>query len=332
MLTRYPVQAQKRVGGPAGIGSGSGSSSGIQGSHIVVESAGQLERGDVVGRMDEDGRGPPLAQPAGHRVEPGLPSRDGTCRVVQADVPDDGIGSQGPGPTGQARLLRLRLPLGVARRRAAEQDGGVEGHPFGADVTESPLELLFRPGVLEERAVPYLDAVPVLARETAQETGQSTQVGGAEGRWQLNPEGVGTPPEGFDRGQEGAERVGGVGEAALVGDRFRHLEDEPEVGTGLPGPRSHRVEGGGRVEGRIALYGVAPGRVGAEAVTRRQRRRQVTALPGCVRPHRASDVEFHDPEGSGAQERSDASQITVDLVVFPAVYGARLSYGLASAP
>ena len=147
---------------------------GHQGSHIVVESAGQLERGDIVGRMDEDGRGPPLAQPAGHRVEPGLPSRDGTCRVVQADVPDDGIGSQGPGPTGQAWLLRLRLPLGVARRRAAEQDGGVEGHPFGADVTESPLELLFRPGVLEERAVPYLDAVPVLARETAQETGQST--------------------------------------------------------------------------------------------------------------------------------------------------------------
>jgi hypothetical protein len=78
---------------------------------------------------------------------------------------------------------------------------------------------------------------------------------------------VGTPPEGFDRGQEGAERVIDVGEAALMGDRFRQFEDEPEVRGGLPGPRFHRVEGRGRVEGRIALYGVAPGRVGAEAVT-----------------------------------------------------------------
>ena len=97
----------------------------------------------------------------------------------------------------------------VRRRssRAAEQDGGVEGHPFGADVTESPLELLFRPGVLKERAVPHLDAVPVLARETAQETGQRAEFGGAEGRRQLNPEGMSTPSEGFDRGQEGAERA-----------------------------------------------------------------------------------------------------------------------------
>ena len=63
---------------------------------LGVESAGQLERVDVVGRVDEDGRGTPLTQPAGHRVEPGLPSRDRTCRVVPAEVADDGMRGQGP--------------------------------------------------------------------------------------------------------------------------------------------------------------------------------------------------------------------------------------------
>src|ERR1700689_393753 len=163
---------------------------GHPGSHLVVEPARQFQRADVVGSMDEDGRGTALGQPAGNCVEPGLPSRDRACRVVPADVADDGIGSEGPRPAGQAWFLPPRLPLGVAHRRAAEQDGGVEGHPFGADVTESPLELLLRPRVLEERAVPYLDAVAVPVRETAQETGESADVGGAEGRWQLDPEGV----------------------------------------------------------------------------------------------------------------------------------------------
>jgi hypothetical protein len=69
---------------------------GHPGSHIVVESTCQLERAEVVGRMDEDGRGTPLTQPAGHCVEPVLPSRDCTCCVVPADVADDGIGSEGP--------------------------------------------------------------------------------------------------------------------------------------------------------------------------------------------------------------------------------------------
>jgi hypothetical protein len=67
--------------------------------------------------------------------------------------------------------------------------------------------------------VPYLDAVPVLVRETAHETGESAEVGGAEGRGQLNPEGVGTPAKRFDRGQEGAERAVDVGEATLMGDQ-----------------------------------------------------------------------------------------------------------------
>ena len=116
--------------------------------------------------------------------------------------------------------------------------------------------------------MPYFDAVPVLVRKAAHETGESAEVGGAEGRWQLNPEGVGTPAKGFDRGQEGAERAVGVGQAALVGDQFRQFEDEPEVRGGLPGPRFHRLESGCRIEGRIALYRVAPGRVGAEAFTR----------------------------------------------------------------
>src|SRR6266516_7434297 len=69
---------------------------GHPGSDILVEPAGQLKRGNVVGRMDEDGRGTTLTQPAGHGADPGLPSRDGTRRVVPADVADDGIGSEGP--------------------------------------------------------------------------------------------------------------------------------------------------------------------------------------------------------------------------------------------
>src|SRR5262249_43222577 len=69
---------------------------GYPGSHIGVESACQLERRDVVGRMDEHGRGTPLTQPAGHGIEPWLPSRDRTRRVVPADVADDGIRGEGP--------------------------------------------------------------------------------------------------------------------------------------------------------------------------------------------------------------------------------------------
>src|SRR6185312_13282514 len=151
---------------------------GHPGSHRIVEAAGQFERYDVVGRMDEHGRGTPLAQPAGHGAEPGLPSRDGAVRVVPADVADDGMGRQGPGPAGHPRLVPPGFPFGVAGRRAAEQDGGVEGHPFGTGLTQRPLELVFRSRVREERAVPYLDAVPVPRRETAQETDQGAEVGG----------------------------------------------------------------------------------------------------------------------------------------------------------
>ena len=75
--------------------------------------------------------------------------------------------------------------------------------------------------------------------------------------------------------------------------------------AGQTGPGFHRVEGGGGIEGRIALHRVAPGRIRAEAFPRGQRSRQVTALPGCVRPHRASDVEFHNPEGTCAAARPE---------------------------
>src|SRR6185437_9101890 len=101
-------------------------------------------------------------------------------------------------------------------------------------------------------------------------------------RRQLYPERMGARPEGLDRGQEGAQRFGDIGEAALVGDRFRQLENQPEVRVRLRGPRPDRVEGGRRVEGCVALDGVAPGRVGVQALARCQRLWQVTALPGCV--------------------------------------------------
>src|SRR5579875_2225989 len=63
---------------------------GHPGPHLVVEPACQPECVDVVGRMDEYGRGAPLAQPAADRAEPVLPSGDRACRVVPADVADDG--------------------------------------------------------------------------------------------------------------------------------------------------------------------------------------------------------------------------------------------------
>jgi hypothetical protein len=56
------------------------------------------------------------------------------------------------------------------------------------------------------------------------------------------------PAEGFDRGQERAERLVDIGQAALVGDRLRQLEDETEVSGGLPGGRaSSRGDAGGTV-------------------------------------------------------------------------------------
>ena len=172
-------------------------------------------------------------------------------------------------------------------------------HRAPCDASSSRM-LVFRSRIREERAVPYLDAVPVPGRETAQEADQGAEVGGAERRGQLNPQRVRPRPEGLDRGQERVERLVGLGEPALMGDRPGQLEDEPEAGRGLRGPRPHRVQGGRRVERRIALHGIAPRRVRAQAFPRGQRNRQVAALPGCVRPHRAADVEFHDPERTRA--------------------------------
>jgi hypothetical protein len=77
--------------------------------------------------------------------------------------------------------------------------------------------VLFRARVLEERPVPYLNAVAMPSRQAAQETAQGAEVGGAEGRRQLNPQGVGPRSQGLDCGQEGTERFGDVGQAALTG-------------------------------------------------------------------------------------------------------------------
>ncbi len=202
------------------------------------------------------------------------------------------------------------MPPGRPRSSAGSRTGRwcrTRRRPFGVGLSERPLQLLLRSRVLEERAVPYLDAVAVLAREPAQEAGQGAEVGRAEGGRQLDPERVDSRPERLDRGQEGAQRLIDIGQAALVGDRLRQLEDEPKVRGGLPGPRRHRVAGRGRVKGGVALHGVAPGRVGAEPLTRRQRGRQPATLPGCVRPHRAADVEFHGPEGTERAPRKSGA-------------------------
>src|SRR5262249_33780889 len=126
------------------------------GADVVVEPAGKLERGDGVRRVDEHGRGAPLAQPAGHRGKPGLPARDRARVVVPADVADDRVGGKCLRPAGQPRLVRPCLPFGIARGRAPEQHGGVEGHPFGADGTERPLAELLRSPPGEEPPAAHL--------------------------------------------------------------------------------------------------------------------------------------------------------------------------------
>ena len=264
---------------------------GHQGPHVVVEPARKLERVDVVGGVDEDGRRAPLAQPAGHRLEPVLPAGDRARIVVPADVADDGLSGESPLPQGQTGLLGPRLPFGRARRRVPEQHGGVERGPFGVGQPKRPLQLLLRSRVLEELAVAHLHAVAVLAREPAQEAGQRAQVGRAERGRQLDPERVGPRPQGLDRGQESAQQIVDAGQAALVRDRPRQLKHKPEVGRGLLGPRVHNFGSRRRVEGGVPLHRIAPGRVRAQTLAGGQRVRQVPALPGCVAPHRAADVE-----------------------------------------
>src|SRR5262249_12832697 len=153
-----------------------------------------------------------------------------------ADVADDRMGGEGHRPAGHTRLLRPRLSFGVAGRRAPEKDRGVEGRPFGACAVKRPREPLFRVRVLKERPVPYLDAVPVFAGKAAKKALKDVNTARAEGRRQLYPKGVNPLSEGFDRGQESAQRAVGVGETTLVGDQLRQLENETEVRTGLRGP------------------------------------------------------------------------------------------------
>src|SRR5262249_31558748 len=68
---------------------------------------------------------------------------------------------------------------------------------------------------------------------------------------------------------------------------------EREVWLVLLGPASALARGGWGVQGGVAVDGVAPGRIGAEAVVRGQRWRQVTPSPRLICPHRATDVESH---------------------------------------
>ena len=186
--------------------------------------------------------------------------------------------------------------------------------PFGVDVAECRSSCCSHRGSSKNArcrtSTPYRCSRGRRRRKPA----RAPRSAGAEGRRQLDPQGVGPRPERLDRGQEGAQRVVDVGEAALVGDRPRQLEYEPEVGGGLLGPRPHRVEGRRRVEGRVALHGVAPGRVGAEALARGSGCGSY-GLPGRVRPHRAADVEFHGPEGTGAEPENQVPYGRVPVTV-----------------
>ena len=233
-----------------------------------MEPAGQFQGLDIVGSVDEHRRRATLAEPAGHDVEPGLPSGHSALRIVAAHVADDGIAGQGAGTAGQARLPGPGLPLGTGHRRAAEQERGVERDPFSADEAQDPLQLPLRPRVHEERPVPHLDAVLVSLRQPAHEAGESTEFARAERRRQLDPECAGPPAERLDRGQEAAEQVIDTSEAVIVGDRPRQLEHEPEVGRGLLDPRLDRAGSGRRVERRIALDGIAPACVRTQPLLR----------------------------------------------------------------
>ena len=200
----------------------------------------------------------------------------------------------GAGTAGQARLAHRRLPV---RRR------WWEGARTGRWCRRPAIRHRRRRG-LSPAAVPSADrrrthgAAP--RRSTGTRAGgaagsrRGSQLRGAEGRRQLDPERVSARPEGLDGGQEITERAVGVGEVALMGHRLRQLEYEPEIRIGLPGPRPHRVQSRRRVEGCVALHRVAPARVSSQPLVRRQRRGQVTTLPGRIRPHRASDMEPHD--------------------------------------
>ena len=64
-------------------------------------------------------------QPAGHCVEPGLPSRDGTCRVVQKYLQDDDLGAQaafGERAVGLVRGYRSDLDRNGPTLRAVQQE------------------------------------------------------------------------------------------------------------------------------------------------------------------------------------------------------------------
>ena len=100
-------------------------------------------------------------------------------------------------------------------------------------------------------------------------------------------------PERGEQVEELAYLVVGVAQPALVGDRPRQLEEEPEAVGGLIGPRRDRRRRRQPVERRVALDGVAPPGVGRQLLVLATALRQRVTVPGLVRPHRAPDPELH---------------------------------------
>ena len=278
---RRGAGCQNRVSGPTGIGSRSAATSGTRARTSSWNRRASASASALSGVWTNTvGERPSRSQPASD-VEPGLPALDGARRVVAADVADDRLAVGAAVRQRQARLLRPRLPLGVAGRRGRKNSVVSKG-THSAAARRAPLPAGALAAGPRRRRGADLDRVPVLGGRRRRKPARRAESPAPKDAGSWIHRAWARRPERLDRGQESPQRRVGVDEPALVGDRPRQLEDEPEVRVGLPGPGRHRVQGRGRVEGGVALHRVAPARVGPQPLPRRQRMgdRACPARPG----------------------------------------------------
>src|SRR5690606_20753949 len=145
-------------------------------------------------------------------------------------------------------------PLRLTGRRVPEERGGIERNPFGSDRVEYPFEKARRARMVEERAMPDLHRVPILLRQTVEKGGEERELVRAERSRKLYPQRVDSGPQRFDHVQELAQRVLEVAKTQRMGDHLRQLQHEPEVRSGLLGPRRHGAPVWNRVERGVAFH------------------------------------------------------------------------------
>ena len=164
---------------------------------------------------------------------------------------------------------------------------------------------------IEERRVADLDGEPVPvgvdvgSRRT--NVASAPRSGGPNEAGQLDRDRLGPLAERREQLEELAHLVVGAAQPPLVGDRPRQLEQEPEPGGRLLGPRRHRRRRRQAVERRVALDRVAPRGVGRQLLVAGQPLRELAALPRLVRPHRAPDPQLHVADATTVGEPSESS-------------------------